>query len=96
MWELAIARALCASPRLLLLDESLDDLDPRARELTLNAIFDLSRPWTVVLVSHDPQTLARCSRVLTVHDHTLVEQPSTVLLAGSALSQASHGSETAE
>ncbi|MBX3218166.1 MAG: ABC transporter ATP-binding protein [Labilithrix sp.] len=62
--KLVIARAVAAKPRLLLLDESLDDLDARSRESVARFLFSPERPWTVIVTTHDAATLQHCTRAI--------------------------------
>jgi ABC-2 type transport system ATP-binding protein len=68
--KLAIASALLGEPALLVLDESLAGLDPRAAADVKNALSDkVAMGTAVVLVSHQLDTLERlCHRVI-VMDH---------------------------
>jgi ABC-type bacteriocin/lantibiotic exporter with double-glycine peptidase domain len=59
--RLALARAILASPRLLLVDRTLDDLDPTARERICEVLFAPDAPWTLVVVSERDDVLTRCS-----------------------------------
>lgn len=49
--QLMLARAIVGEPRLLILDETLDTLDPGLRELVLPKLLDPARPWTVIAVT---------------------------------------------
>jgi ABC-type bacteriocin/lantibiotic exporter with double-glycine peptidase domain len=60
--RLIIARAIVGRPRLLLLDEVLDGLEPTALESLAEILFHPSRPWTLVVASHDPDVIQRCER----------------------------------
>ncbi len=62
--RLLLARAIVQRPRLLLIDELLDGLDKKSFEEVVPAIFDKSRPWTVVVASRDPALIARCDRAI--------------------------------
>lgn len=64
--RLALARAILARPRLLLVDRALEDLDRTARERICDMLFDSGQPWTLVVVSEREDVLARCTRRLTL------------------------------
>lgn len=76
--RLMLARAMAGRPRLLILDESLDDLDPRLRHRIHQALFDRAAPWTLLVVTHSEEVRQRCDREITLsgrevegpqHDH---------------------------
>lgn len=60
--RLVLARALVIKPRLLLVRETLDTISTHNRAKIIEAFLGPQAPWTVVLVSHDPQVIAACSR----------------------------------
>jgi ABC-type bacteriocin/lantibiotic exporter with double-glycine peptidase domain len=74
--RLAIARAIVGGPRLLLVDETLDGLDPDALEVVLKTLCDPRAPWTLVLATRRPDVADRCDRVveLTRRGQRLVRQ----------------------
>lgn len=55
---LVLARSIVGEPRLLLVDETLDDLDDETRSATLQILLDPKAPWTLVLSTHS-EALAR-------------------------------------
>ena len=66
--RLTIARAVLGRPRLLLLDGVLDHLHPADAPNLLDALFDPAAPWTLVVVTRDPDVLARCDDAVPVGD----------------------------
>lgn len=73
----AIARALAADPRILVLDEPVSALDPtvRARVLDMLARVRRERELTMLFVSHDLDVVAAvCDAVLVMQDGVIVEQ----------------------
>lgn len=60
--RLMIARTVLTRPRLLLVDRSLDDLDPVARERICDLLFAADAPWTLVVVTEREDVLVRCTR----------------------------------
>jgi ABC-type bacteriocin/lantibiotic exporter with double-glycine peptidase domain len=60
--RLTLARALAGSPRLLLLDGTLDRLAPAVRERVCRSVFAPDRGWTVVVVSQLEDVLRHCGR----------------------------------
>jgi putative ABC transport system ATP-binding protein len=73
--RLMIARAVVARPRLLVIDGALDTIDQPDERARLDAIvFDPASPWTVVCITERPDVLARCSRVVRLHDGEIREE----------------------
>ena len=70
----AIARALMNEPPLILADEPTGNLDTLTGDHVMNLLFELTRERSTVLVmvTHNPETAARCSRTLTLNDGLLV------------------------
>ncbi|NBX75591.1 MAG: ABC transporter ATP-binding protein [Proteobacteria bacterium] len=62
--RLGLARAIVARPRLLLVDETLDDLDEKTRERALSVILQKSSPWTLLITTHDTDLATKCDAVI--------------------------------
>lgn len=62
--RLMIARALAGKPRLVILDESLDNMDRQIRTSVYPAVLGKDRPWTVLVVTHSDDVAAACDRVV--------------------------------
>ncbi|MBL8828401.1 MAG: ATP-binding cassette domain-containing protein [Planctomycetaceae bacterium] len=60
--RLMLARAIVGQPRLLVLDETLDTLDPAVRDHVLPCVLDEARPWTVIIVTSRLTLAAQCPR----------------------------------
>lgn len=60
--RLLIARAIAGRPRLLVLDETIDNMDVHVRDQIISALFDRAAPWTLVVVTHNPDVSCRCDR----------------------------------
>lgn len=72
--RIAIARALIRKPDVLILDEPTAPLDPGSETALMNTLRDLSADRIVLIVAHRADTLARCDRVIFVHEGYLVAQ----------------------
>lgn len=58
--RLVVARALAANPRLIVVDDTLDSLDPVSRARTVTALTRRDAPWTLIALVNDPASaLAR-------------------------------------
>ncbi len=68
--RLLLARAMVGRPRLLLLDETLATAEPAARHALIHTLTARDVPWTLVIVSHDPEVFRACDRVLVLREGT--------------------------
>lgn len=71
--RLSIARALLASPRLIIMDEPTSALDARSEQLVGQTLSELKGSSTIILVAHRPATLELCDRILEVREGSLRE-----------------------
>ena len=70
---MAIARAIAASPAVLLADEPTGNLDSKAGKEILDVLLQLhSEGCTVVIITHDESVAAQCHRIVTVSDGRIV------------------------
>ncbi len=79
--RVAVARACCKGPPLILADEPTGNLDEDAGERVLDLLLGeltcSEEPRTVVIVTHDPAVAARADVVLTLSHHRILEQSSS-------------------
>ena len=75
--RVVLARALVASPRVLLADEPTGNLDFRTGEMMMSLLDELHRRHglTSIYVTHNPAFAARCDRVLHLERGILAEPP---------------------
>lgn len=71
--RLTLARAIIGRPRLLLIDKTLDRIDPRWLEPVLNTLFASDVSWTLIVISHEPRVIERCQRHARIRDGQLLE-----------------------
>jgi ABC-type multidrug transport system fused ATPase/permease subunit len=69
--RICIARALAASPTVLVLDEPTSALDPRSERLLQESLFDLKERLTLFVIAHRMSTVDICDRVMVVVDGRL-------------------------
>ena len=74
--RLGIARALYRQPELLILDESLNELDSETQTSILKTISSL-KDITVLIVTHDPRVLAYCDNKQELYPASRAPEPST-------------------
>lgn len=62
--RLLLARALAQRPRLLLIEELLDNMDDASFAQLSDAILGKSQPWTVIVTTRDSQVSSRCDHLI--------------------------------
>jgi ABC-type bacteriocin/lantibiotic exporter with double-glycine peptidase domain len=70
--RLLMAQAVVGRPRLVVVDDYYQNIEPESREHLVQCLMDRGEPWTLLLVSHDPQFLAACDRVLVLEGGRIV------------------------
>ena len=77
-----LARAIVRRPRLLVVSDIFEALDPALGRHILDGLIDRSNRWTLVVASNDPRVAARCDRIGVLHrGRLLAEGPPAQVLA---------------
>ena len=72
--RVAISRALAVSPKILILDDSLSNVDTDTEEKILQGLTQVRRGRTVVIVSHRISTVRGADHILVLEDGRIAEQ----------------------
>jgi ATP-binding cassette subfamily B protein len=71
---LAIARAVLANPRILILDEATSSVDTRTEMHLQEALLRLMQGRTAFVIAHRLSTIRNADQVLVIHDHRVIER----------------------
>ena len=71
---LAIARAVLADPRILILDEATSSVDTRTEMQIQEALLRLMEGRTAFVIAHRLSTIRNADQVLVVNDHRIIER----------------------
>jgi subfamily B ATP-binding cassette protein MsbA len=80
--RVALARAFLKDPPILILDEATSDLDAESEFIVQQALADLTKGRTVVLIAHRLSTVRLAHRIAVFHDGRIVEEGSHDELLG--------------
>ena len=76
--RVAIARALAGNPRYIFADEPTGSLDSQTAEEITQLLLELNQKGiTVVIVTHNPELAARCSRIIELRDGKIASEHNT-------------------
>ncbi|MGK2947739.1 MAG: ABC transporter ATP-binding protein [Acidimicrobiales bacterium] len=70
--RLAIARAILADPRVLILDDATSSVDPTKEHEIRDALEEVMAGRTTIVIAHRPATIALADRVVLLHDGQVV------------------------
>ena len=80
--RLGIARALYKKAQVLILDEATSALDNDTEQAVMDAINQLDRNLTVVMIAHRLSTVSKCDRVIRLdHGRVVADGPPSEVLA---------------
>jgi len=71
--RIAIARAFLKNPPILILDEATSDLDAESEFMVQQALADLMRGRTVLVIAHRLATVRNADRIVVVHEGRIAE-----------------------
>jgi subfamily B ATP-binding cassette protein MsbA len=74
--RVAIARALLKDPRILILDEATSALDSQSESLVQEALIELMKGRTTLMIAHRFSSIQRADRILVLHRGTILEEGS--------------------
>jgi ATP-binding cassette subfamily B protein len=72
--RIAIARAILADPRVLILDDATSAVDPTKEHEIRDALTQVMRDRTTIVIAHRPATIALADRVVLLDDGRVVDQ----------------------
>ena len=70
--RIAIARAILADPRILILDDATSSVDPTKEHEIRDALAEVMRDRTTIVIAHRPATIALADRVVLLADGRIV------------------------
>ncbi|KAL8784942.1 MAG: hypothetical protein Q9213_003684 [Squamulea squamosa] len=72
--RIAIARSIVSNPKILLLDEATSALDPKAEKVVQDALSNVSRDRTTLVIAHKLATIKAADSIAVMSEGTVVEQ----------------------
>ena len=66
--RIGIARALYHNPQLLILDEATSALDDQTQQAVMDAIDNLDKNLTIILIAHRLDTMKKCDKIILIEN----------------------------
>ncbi|MDR1385771.1 MAG: ABC transporter ATP-binding protein [Planctomycetaceae bacterium] len=74
-----IARAICGDPKILMLDEPTNNIDPQAEKILYDILRELNKRLTILLVSHDLGIVSNVVKSVICVNRTVAVHPTSEL-----------------
>ena len=74
--RIGIARALYHNPKVLILDEATNALDPQTEQLVMDAVNNLNKDITIIIIAHRLNTVSNCDTIFIFSKGQLTKQGS--------------------
>jgi len=71
--RLCIARALMKKPELIIFDEATSSLDKHSEDIVYEAINNIAKDTTVIVISHKPSAILRAKTIVVMQDGSITE-----------------------
>ncbi len=72
--RIGIARALYRKPQLLILDEATNSLDNLTEKAVMDAVYNLKKNITIILIAHRLSTVKNCDKIFLFNKGKLIEE----------------------
>jgi ATP-binding cassette subfamily B protein len=72
--RIAIARAILADPRVLILDDATSSVDPTKEHEIRDALTEVMRGRTTIVIAHRPATIALADRVVLLEEGRIIDE----------------------
>jgi ABC-type multidrug transport system fused ATPase/permease subunit len=72
--RLMLARAIAGRPRLVVIDQMLDNLSTQSMGTIYSTLFDRQAPWTVIVMTHHPEVIRHCDRTISLPRRSLAHR----------------------
>jgi ATP-binding cassette subfamily B (MDR/TAP) protein 1 len=74
--RIAIARSIISNPQILLLDEATSALDPKAEGIVQDALDNVSKARTTIMIAHRLSTVQKADKIVVMNQGRVIEQGS--------------------
>jgi ATP-binding cassette, subfamily B (MDR/TAP), member 1 len=74
--RIAIARGIISNPQILLLDEATSALDPKAEGIVQDALDNVSKSRTTIVIAHRLSTVQKADKIVVMNQGRVIEQGS--------------------
>ena len=71
--KIVLARSILKKPKLLILENPLDQFDRSEALHIISYLTDLERPWALIVTSQNKDWADRCNRVITLENGQLIK-----------------------